>query len=152
MKVAVGSDHAGLELKAAVLEELRARGAEIADCGAQEPAACDYPDYAGKVAALVAAGEADRGVLICGTGMGMCMAANRFRGVRAAVAQDELHADLSRRHNDANVLCLGGRVTDAGPARRLLSVWLDTPFDGGRHLERVQKLDRLGGGQEEKKG
>ena len=144
MKVAVGADHAGFELKAAVLDELRARGAQAVDCGTREPASCDYPDFAAKVAAMVAAGEADRGVLVCGTGQGMCMTANRFPGVRAALVHDEFTARITRQHNDANVICLGGRVLAEPEALRLLGLWLETPFEGDRHLPRVRKIDSVG--------
>ncbi len=141
MKIALGCDHAGFELKGAILEELRARDVEVADCGTDGPASCDYPDFAVRVAGLVAGGGADRGVLMCGTGLGMSMAANKFRGVRAAVCHDEFTAGMSRRHNDANVLCLGGRVLDPQAAARLLGLWLETPFEGGRHAGRVAKVD-----------
>ena len=144
MRVAVGADHAGFALRAAVLNELRAHGAEAVDCGTQEPGPCDYPDFAAKVAAKVAAGEADRGVLICGTGQGMCMTANRFPGVRAALVHDEFTARITRQHNDANVICLGGRVLAEPEALRLLGLWLETPFEGDRHLRRVRKIVSVG--------
>jgi ribose 5-phosphate isomerase B len=144
VKIAVGVDHAGFELKAAVLEELRARGFELVDCGTYDRTACDYPDFAAKVAGMVSRGEAQRGVLVCGTGQGMCMAANRFRGVRAAVVYDDFSARMTRSHNDANVICLGGRVLDPAQARHLLGLWLETPFEGDRHSRRVGKIDSLG--------
>lgn len=144
MKIAVGADHAGFELKAAVLEELRARGIEVVDCGTHDHMACDYPDFAAKVAGMVSRGEAQRGVLVCGTGQGMGMTANRFRGVRAAVVYDEFSARMTRSHNDANVICLGGRVLDPAQARRLLGLWLETPFEGDRHSRRVLKIDSMG--------
>jgi ribose 5-phosphate isomerase B len=143
MRIAVGSDHAGFELKAAVLRELRARGAKVSDCGTLSPASCDYPDFAAKVATAVASGAADRGVLICGTGQGMCMTANRFPGVRAALVYDEPSARITRQHNDANVICLGGRVLAEPEAVRLLGLWLETPFEGDRHLRRVRKIDSV---------
>lgn len=144
MRIAVGADHAGFDLKAAVLEELRARGVEVVDCGTHDRRPCDYPDYAAKVAGMVAAGGASRGVLICGTGQGMCMAANRFPGVRAALVYDEFAAQISRQHNDANVICLGGRLISGPEAKRLLGLWLETPFAGDRHARRVGKLDSVG--------
>ncbi len=144
MKIAVGCDHAGFVLKQAILEELRARGVEVADCGTEGTASCDYPDFAARVAELVSAGGAERGVLMCGTGLGMSMVANRFRGVRAAACHDEFTAEMSRRHNDANVLCLGGRVLEPGAAAKLLGLWLETPFEGGRHAGRVAKVDAAG--------
>ena len=144
MKIAVGCDHAGLDLKPAVLEELRAQGAEVVDCGTTGPESCDYPDFAVEVSRLVADGRADRGVLMCGTGLGMSMVANKFPGVRAAVVADDFAAELSRRHNDANVLCLGGRVIEPGKAAGLLRLWLETPFEGGRHGRRVDKINSAG--------
>ena len=144
MKIAVGSDHAGFELKAAVLKELGARGAEVVDCGTATNASCDYPDYAAKVAALVSSGEAARGVLVCGTGQGMCMAANRFPRVRAALLYDEFSARITREHNDANVACLGARTLPEAEALRLLGLWLETPFEGDRHQRRVLKIDSDG--------
>jgi ribose 5-phosphate isomerase B len=145
MKVAVGSDHAGFDLKVALAEELRQRGIEVTDCGPSDRSPVDYPDYAARVAEKVSRGEVDRGVLVCGTGLGMSMAANRFRGVRAAVANDESLAEISRRHNDANVLCLGGRLVDVAQGRQILGRWLETPFDGGRHSARVAKIDSASG-------
>lgn len=149
MRVALGSDHAGFDLKAALADELRRRGAEVVDVGAADRTSCDYPDYAAQVAGMVSRGEADRGVLVCGTGLGMSMAANRFRGVRAAVANDEGLAEISRRHNDANVLCLGARILDAARARHILGLWLEAPFDAGRHCARVAKLDSIAEGAAE---
>ena len=144
MKVAVGSDHAGFELKAALVEELRARGAEVTDCGTAGTESCDYPDFAAPVAELVASGRAERGVLVCGSGQGMCMTANRFPGVRAALVHDGFTARITRQHNDANVICMGARVLTEAEARRLLGLWLETPFEGGRHLRRVEKIDSVG--------
>ena len=150
MKIAVGCDHAGLVLKDAILEELRARDVEILDCGTDDTASCDYPDFAAEVAGLVSGGEADCGVLACGTGLGMSMVANKFRGVRAAVVHDEFTSEMSRRHNNANLLCLGGRVLAPEAAAKLLRTWLETPFDGGRHQPRVDKIDAAGcGGRKE---
>jgi ribose 5-phosphate isomerase B len=144
MKVAVGCDHAGLPLKETVMAELRGRDLQVLDCGTQGPASVDYPDFASAVAGMVSRGEADRGVLMCGTGIGMSMVANRFAGVRAAVVHDEFTTEMSRRHNDANVICLGGRVLDAAGAARLVRLWLETPFEGGRHRRRVDKIDAAG--------
>jgi ribose 5-phosphate isomerase B len=144
MKVAVGCDHAGIALKEAVIRELSARDLEVVDCGTDDTSSVDYPDFAAKVAGLVSRGEVDRGVLMCGTGIGMSMTANRFRGVRAAVVYDDFTTEMSRRHNDANVLCLGGRVLDPSVSARLLRMWLETPFEGGRHAKRVAKVDSAG--------
>ncbi|HOX06189.1 MAG TPA: ribose 5-phosphate isomerase B [Planctomycetota bacterium] len=144
MRIAVGSDHAGFELKAALIEELRARGAEVTDCGTAGAASCDYPEFGAAVAGMVADGRAERGVLVCGTGQGMCMTANRFPAVRAALVYDEMSARITRQHNNANVICLGARVLAPAEARRLLGLWLETPFDGDRHLRRVRKIDSVG--------
>jgi ribose 5-phosphate isomerase B len=144
LKVAVGCDHAGVALKDAVLAELRARDLEVSDLGTDGTASVDYPDFAVKVAGMVSSGEVDRGVLMCGTGIGMSMAANRFAGVRAAVVHDEFTTEMSRRHNDANVVCLGGRVLSPEVAARLVRLWLETPFEGDRHRRRVDKVDAAG--------
>jgi len=144
MKVALGCDHAGFVLKEAVLRELRARDLQVTDLGTGDDSSVDYPDFAAKVCALVRAGDADRGVLMCGTGIGMSMTANHFRKVRAAVVHDEFTTEMSRRHNDANVLCLGGRVISPEEAAKLVRLWLETPFEGGRHQRRVDKIDDAG--------
>lgn len=137
----IASDHAGFELKEKLKRALDGMGVAYRDLGAASPDPVDYPDQARKVAEAVSRGEADRGLLVCGSGTGMAMAANRFRGVRAAVAADEETARLSREHNDANVLALGGRLVDHDRAERILAVWLATPFAGGRHTGRVAKID-----------
>jgi ribose 5-phosphate isomerase B len=137
----IASDHAGFELKEKLKARLASRGVAFEDLGTQSSESVDYPDYARKVAGAIARGEAERGVLVCGSGQGMAMTANRFRGVRAALPFDEETARLSREHNDANVLALGGRVLPADTALRILEVWLETPFAGGRHAGRVKKID-----------
>ena len=142
MRIAVGSDHAGLDVKNIVKERLEALGHEVTDLGTNSPARTDYPDYAHLVGKAVAAGKADRGVLVCATGIGMCIAANKVSGVRAALAYSEETARLSRAHNDSNVLCLGGRTMDLPLALSMLEIWLETPFDGGRHKPRVDKLEK----------
>ena len=141
----VASDHAGFELKEKLKKELDRLAVPYEDLGTRSPASVDYPDYARKVALAVSRGEAERGLLVCGTGQGMAMAANRYRGVRAALPFDEQTARLSREHNDANVLTLGGRTLDHEQAARILAAWLETPFLGRRHQRRVEKLDRSGG-------
>lgn len=141
MKIALGSDHAGFEVKQLVAEALAGDGHEIVDCGCFDTESVDYPDYAQAVARNVAAGECERGVLVCGTGIGMAMAANRFAGVRAANVWDRYTAEMSREHNDANVLCLGARVLDERLAVELAEYWLTVPFDGGRHERRVRKIE-----------
>ena len=140
MKIIIGADHAGYELKDRVGEVLRRLGHDVTDVGTNTGDSVDYPDFARQVAAAVQAGEYQRGVLVCGTGLGMCIAANRFSGVRAVAPRTEFEADLSRRHNDANVLCLGGRVQTPELAESILKVWLATDFDGGRHQRRVDKM------------
>ena len=141
MKFAVGADHAGVALKDVLGDVLRSRGIEFVDFGADGEAPVDYPDKAAEVARAVAAGEADRGLLVCGTGVGMAMSANRFAGVRAVNPTDSYTARMSRAHNDANVLALCARALGAGQATELLEVFLDTPFDGDRHAARVAKID-----------
>jgi len=144
--IALGCDHAGVALKAALAELARARGLTVLDHGTDGPASVDYPDLAEKVCASVLAGEARFGLLICGTGIGMSIAANRHHGIRAALCHTEFEARATRAHNDANVLCLGERVTGPGLAAALLSAFLDTPYEGGRHQRRVEKLEALGRG------
>lgn len=141
MRVAVGADHAGFELKERLRERLEARGLEVFDCGTFGPESTDYPDWGAAVAARIAAGDADRGLLVCGSGVGMAIAANRRRRVRAVAASDLYTARLARAHNDANVLALGARIVALPLAEAILDVFLETPFDGGRHLRRVEKLD-----------
>ncbi len=143
MKIALGADHGGVHLKDQIAKWLRELGHEALDLGTQGEASVDYPDYARKVAEAVAARKADCGVLVCGTGQGMCMTANRVPGVRAGVVSDEFSARMIRAHNDANVLCLGERVVGPGLARSLLEAFLNTPFEGGRHEKRVQKIKEM---------
>lgn len=145
MKIIAGSDHGGLSLKRALIERMRAQGHEVVDAGTDSTASCDYPDYAVLVARAVAAGEARFGLLVCGTGQGMAMAANRVPGIRAAVVSDAFTAHATREHNDANVLCLGERVVGPGLAGELLDTFLRAEFEGGRHAGRVEKLARIGG-------
>jgi ribose 5-phosphate isomerase B len=137
----VAADHAGFELKETLKKTLDRLGVPYTDLGTDSTESVDYPDYARKVAEAVSTGAADRGLLVCGTGMGMAIAANRFPRVRAALAWSEETARLSRLHNDANVLTLGGRTQDPATADRILQTWLETPFEGGRHLRRVRKID-----------
>jgi RpiB/LacA/LacB family sugar-phosphate isomerase len=140
-KIVVGSDHAGFDLKERVKEWLEERGFEVEDVGPSSPEPADYPDYAHQVARAVQDGRVARGVVVCGTGIGVSMAANRHPGVRAAVVWNEETARLAREHNDANVLALGGRTTDPRLAERILEIWLSTPFAGGRHARRVAKIE-----------
>jgi ribose 5-phosphate isomerase B len=138
----IGSDHAALDLKQAIKAHLEARGFTVLDHGAHSPESTDYPIYAQAVCRAVL-DENGRGILVCGTGIGMSMAANRRRGIRAALCACEFHALACREHNDANLLCLGSRVTGTGLAISILDVFLDTPFAGGRHLKRIELIDTL---------
>ena len=140
MKIAIGSDHAGFELKEQIKNILLERHATITDVGATTEESVDYPDFGFKVAELVSGGEVEKGILICGTGVGMSIVANKVKGVRAALAFDLYTAIQSRRHLDANILVLGGRVTGKGLAEEIVKSWLDTPFEGGRHQKRIDKI------------
>jgi ribose 5-phosphate isomerase B len=142
MRIVMGSDHAGLELKAAIKAHLEAAGHSVDDLGTHGPGSVDYPDFAAAVAREVAA-SGDRGILVCGTGQGVCMAANKVNGVRAAVVSDAFSAAAVREHNDANVLCLGQRVVGEGLALLLVDTFLATDFAGGRHARRVNKISAL---------
>jgi ribose 5-phosphate isomerase B len=143
MKYIVAGDHAGLNLKNAVRDRLIERGFEVTDAGPETPESCDYSRYALVVARAVAKGEYERGVLICGTGIGMSMAANRIKGARAAVCATEFHARMGRAHNDANILCMGERVTGQGLAMSILDVFVDTEFEDGRHRRRIDIFDMV---------
>ncbi|RPJ58061.1 MAG: ribose 5-phosphate isomerase B [Dehalococcoidia bacterium] len=140
MKIAIGSDHAGFELKAYIKRILEAKGYVLIDAGPDTDDSVDYPDYGFKVANLVSGGGVDKGILICGTGIGMSVAANKVKGIRASLAFDMYTAMQSRKHLDANILVLGARVTGLGVAEAIVNVWLDTPFEGGRHEERIAKI------------
>jgi len=143
MNVSVGSDHGGYLLKTHLVEWLRARNMEVDDLGCASADSCDYPDFAAEVARQVSEGRAERGVLVCTTGIGMSISANRFVGVRAALCLTPAMAVASRRHNDANILALGASLTSPGEAEAILDLWLNTAFDGGRHDRRVRKIDAL---------
>lgn len=143
MRIAIGTDHRGFSLRAKLVEMLRERGHEVDDIGTFTPDAIDYPDVAAQVAGKVSRGEAERGILVCGTGLGMCIAANKFPGVRAAPCHDDITAELSRRHNDSNVLCLSADLLGERLIDRMIEIWLATPFDGGRHARRIQKITDL---------
>ncbi len=143
MNVALGVDHAGFAVKKEIETVLRALGHTVRDMGTASEASCDYPDFAETVAREVASGQADRGVLICGTGIGMSIAANKVAGIRAAVVNDEKTAELSRRHNDANVFCAGARILPVLKIAEALKVWLATPWEGGRHERRIEKIGRI---------
>ena len=143
MKIAVGCDHRGYRLKSTVIEMLTALGHEVVDEGAHDDHSVDYPDYAATVSRKVSQAEVDRGVLICGTGIGMSITANKFPRVRAATCYDELAAEISRRHNDANILCLSGDMLGEPSLRRIVEAWVTTLFEGGRHARRLAKIEQL---------
>ena len=143
MKIAIGADHAGFALKEKLRHRLAAEGHEVLDFGAESAESCDYPDFAQPVARDVAQGRADRGILVCSTGIGMAIAANKIGGVRAVPAQSEDEVRLTREHNDANVLTLGARYLDEERAAGLIDLFLNTEFAGGRHARRVAKIRQL---------
>ena len=147
MKIIVGSDHGGVELKGKLVIFLKEQGFDVTDAGTHGPESVDYPVFAFKVAEAVAQGEAERGVLVCGSGIGMSMSANRVPGVRAVAAFEPFGAKMSRRHNDSNVLCLGERFTGLDLALEILREWLAEPFEGGRHKRRVDLIDQLAAGK-----
>lgn len=140
MKIAVACDHRGYEAKELIKNILQREGHEVLDFGANESKSCDYPDYAIPASLAVAKGEVERGILICGSGIGMSITANKVKGVRAALCHDELTAQLSRKHNDANVLCLPAMLVNDPLVNRIVSSWLTTDFEGGRHERRVEKM------------
>ena len=142
MRVSIGSDHHGVAVRFKLADLVAQLGHQVTIHGPKEekPEPVDYPDVAGEVAREVSSGRADRGILICGTGIGMCIAANKFRGIRAATIVDELSAEISRRHNDLNVLCLAGDLLSEHAAEQIVKVWLNTPFDSGRHTRRIEKI------------
>ena len=143
MRIAMAADHAGFVLKEALKAYLQQAGHEVADFGAHDEASSDYPDYAGPAARAVASGECQRGVFCCGTGLGVMLTANKVRGIRAVVCHECYSARMSRLHNDANVLCFGGRVHGVELAWEILKAWLETPFEGGRQARRVGKVMAL---------
>ena len=140
MRIAIGADHRGFTIRTKVAELLKQLGHEVEDVGTFSPEAVDYPDIAAEVASRVSHGQADRGILVCGTGLGMCIAANKFHGVRAAPCHDDLTAELSRRHNDSNILCLSADLLGERLIDRMIELWLNTPFECGRHARRVEKI------------
>ncbi len=143
--IAVGSDHAGYALKEQLADELRDLGHEVQDLGVHSNDRVDYPDFGAAVGRAVAGGDAELGLCVCGSGIGIAMAANKIPGVRAATVHDATSARLSRQHNDANVLCLGERLTEPEVASEALRAWLDAEFEGGRHVGRIDKLSALDG-------
>ncbi|MGW8312994.1 MAG: ribose 5-phosphate isomerase B [Desulfuromonadales bacterium] len=138
--IVVGSDHGGLQLKQAIQAALIAHGLEVTDCGTDNGDSVDYPDFAEKVAGAVSHGESELGILICGTGVGMSIVANKFPGVRAALVTDEFMAKMAKEHNNANILVLGGRVLSPERAINMVNIWLESTFQGGRHQRRLDKI------------
>ncbi|NLD19703.1 MAG: ribose 5-phosphate isomerase B [Clostridiales bacterium] len=143
MKIAVASDHGGYQLKEAVKEYLKGRGIEFVDLGTYSEESVDYPIYGQTCAKAVAGGQAERGIVCCGTGIGISIAANKTKGIRCALCTDVNMAELTRRHNNANMLAMGGRITDRETALKITEAWLDTEFEGGRHQRRVSMLDEM---------
>lgn len=141
--ILVGSDHGALALKEAVKELLSARGLAFEDCGTNSGDSVDYPDYGEKVARRVSAGDAEKGILMCGTGIGMSIVANKFPGIRAALATDTFMGEMAKVHNNANILVLGGRVLSEQEARDIVGSWLDAAFEGGRHQKRLDKITAI---------
>jgi ribose 5-phosphate isomerase B len=143
MKLVIGSDHGGFDLKENIKEYLKEQGIEFTDYGTLTPDRCDYPVIAKKVADAIVDGTFDRGILICGTGIGIGIAANKVHGIRAALCHDMFSAEYCRRHNDANILTMGGRVIGPGLAREIVRIFLNTGFDGGRHADRVAMIKEM---------
>jgi ribose 5-phosphate isomerase B len=143
MKIAIGSDHRGYEAKRRIISLLGQLGQTVIDVGPAGPESVDYPDFGLQVAQAVGAGAVDRGILICGTGIGMCITANKVKGVRAAPCHDSITAEMSRRHNDSNVLCLSADLLGDELMNRMIRIWLETEFEGGRHARRVEKITRF---------
>lgn len=141
--IAIGCDHGGFDLKESITSHLKERGIDFEDFGIYEDKSVDYPDIAAEVARAVAGGEYRLGILICGTGIGMSLAANKIKGIRAAACSETFSAKYTRLHNDSNILCLGGRVIGPGVALEMVDLFLDTPFEGGRHQRRVDKISDL---------
>jgi ribose 5-phosphate isomerase B len=144
MKLLIASDHGGFSLKTRIVDFLKTRKVRVEDLGTDSDGSVDYPDYAIKVAEKVSQGEADAGVLVCGTGIGMCIAANKFKNVRAAVVSEPYSAKMAKEHNNANVLCVGGRVLEQdGKAEEIIAAWLDAKYEGGRHQRRLDKIQEI---------
>jgi ribose 5-phosphate isomerase B len=142
-KIIIGCDHGGLELKNEIISHLNKRGIEVVDVGTYSTDSCNYPDYARALCTRIQSGEFERGILVCGTGIGMSIAANKHNGIRAACCSDTFSARMTRMHNNANVLCLGGRVVGAGLACDMVDLFVDTEFEGGRHTARVDMLTAI---------
>ena len=143
MKYFIGTDHAGFAVKPFIIEYLEKKGIEVEDLGTYSSESVDYPDFAHKVAEAVLANEGTKGILVCGSGIGMSLAANKHKGIRAALCHDAYTAEMARRHNDANILCFGERVIGVGVIESILEAWLSHEFEGGRHERRVKKIDNF---------
>ncbi|MEL6105140.1 MAG: ribose 5-phosphate isomerase B [Planctomycetota bacterium] len=143
MRISIGSDHRGVQVKSRLIQSLEANSFDVSDEGTHGDSSVDYPDFAEMVARRVSCGDAERGILICGTGIGMAITANKFSGVRAAACYDEVMVEMSRRHNNVNVLCLPGDLIGERSVDDLVLMWLQTDFDGGRHAERVLKIEKI---------
>ncbi len=141
MKYFIGTDHAGIAIKAFVIELLESKGIEVEDLGCYSNDRVDYPDYAHKVADSVSKNKGTKGILICGSGIGMSLAANKHKGIRAALCHDHYTAKMARLHNNANILCFGERIVAKGIIEDMIDVWLSTEFEGGRHTQRVEKIE-----------
>lgn len=142
-KIVIASDHAGFDLKECIVHYLRDKNVSVEDCGPHNSDSVDYPDYGIKIAKAVARKEAERGIIICGTGIGMSIVVNRFPGIRGTLCGDVYTAKLCREHNDSNILILGGRVVGQGLAQEIVQTWMATPFEGGRHQRRLDKIDQI---------
>lgn len=151
LRIAIGCDHAAVALKDDIVKELRSVGTQVEDLGTFTSASVDYPDFATSVAERVMAGGAERGILMCGTGIGMSITANKIPGIRAALCHDVTTARLAREHNDSNVLCIGGRTTGTAVAIDIVRTWLAAEFEGGRHQRRIDKIEALETARKEKK-
>lgn len=141
--IAIGCDHGGFELKEHILKHLNDKGIKVKDFGVYNEDSVDYPDCAAPVCKAVLAGEAERGILLCGTGIGISIAANKYKGIRAALCSDVYSAKMTKQHNDANIICLGGRVTGRELAFMIVDAWLNAEFEGGRHQTRIDKIENI---------
>ncbi len=147
MMIAIGCDHGGIEIKNAIIESFKETGIEYNDFGCYTSESVDYPEYAYKVAKAVADGQCEKGIICCGTGIGVCIVANKVKGIRAATVTNEFCAEMTRRHNNTNVLCMGGRVIDEATAVKLADIFIKTPFDGDRHTRRVDMITAIESGE-----
>ncbi len=146
-KIAIGADHGGFELKGMIASHLRSLGFDVIDVGTDTDESCDYPVFASRLCDVIIRGDAELGILVCGTGIGMSIAANKHRGIRAACCSDTFSARLTRMHNNANVLCIGARVVGSGLALDLVDAFIGAEFEGGRHTERLSLIERIEGGE-----